>query len=236
MRTRETHHQAQLDAIPSLAIAGLTSRFELGHQDPGHVASEVLATLVLNRVGQARGVTDAAAAALIKRIQSLVGKRWQGMKSRPEVLRRGSEAFEEVLDYVWDKLLEERGPLSNAEYRFAVYVGNRVDDFLRHLRAEKNSMDSVDGFGDEDEGATLGADDVEDENAENPEQTLMRKQQSAKVNRVLMDLPKHERDAFYFRDEFKYEWAQVADMLGCSVPTARKYRNQAMEKLTGAME
>jgi DNA-directed RNA polymerase specialized sigma24 family protein len=51
-----------------------------------------------------------------------------------------------------------------------------------------------------------------------------------------MDLPKRERDAFYFREEFKYEWAKVAELLGCSVPTARKYRDQAMDKLKGAME
>ena len=236
MRKRETHHQIQLDSIPSIATSELSRRFGLDHHHPDHIASEVLATLVLNRVGQASGVTDAAAEALIKRIQSLVGKRWQGMKSRPEVIRRGGQAFEDVLDYVWDKLLEEKGPLSNAEYRFGIYVGNRVDDFLRHLRAEKNSMDSVDGMESEDDSATFTADDIEDDNAETPEEALMRKQQSGKVIQVLMDLPKLERDAFYFREEFKYEWAKVAAMLGCSVPTARKYRDQAMNKLKGAME
>jgi RNA polymerase sigma factor (sigma-70 family) len=236
MRKREAHHQAQLDSIPSLATSGLPLRFSLDHHHADHIASEVLATLVLNRVGQTRGVTDAAAEALIKRIQSLVGKRWQGMKGRPEVLRRGGQAFEDVLDYVWDKLLEEKGPFSNAEFRFAVFVRDRVDDFLRHLRTEKNSMDSVDGMGGDDDSATLTADDIADDNAETPEEALMRKQQSAKVNQVLIDLPKHERDAFYFREEFKYEWARVAKLLDCSVPTARKYRDQAMNKLKGAME
>lgn len=236
MRKRETHHQAQLDDIPSLRASELQRRFGLDHHQVDHIASEVLATLVLNRVGQASGITDAAAEALIKRIQSLVGKRWQGMKGRPEVLRRGNQAFEDVLDYVWDKLLEEKGPFSNAEYRFAVFVRDRVDDFLRHLRTEKNSMDSVDGMGGNDDSAKLTADDIADDNAETPEEALMRKQQSAKVNQVLMDLPKHERDAFYFREEFKYEWAKVAELLDCSVPTARKYRDQAMDKLKGAME
>jgi len=132
--------------------------------------------------------------------------------------------------------LEEKGPFSNAEYRFGIYVGNRVDDFLRHLRAEKNSMNSVDAMGGEDDSVSYTADDVEDENAEPPEDALMRKRQSAKVNQVLIDLPKLERDAFYFRDEFRYEWTKVAELLGCSVPTARKYRDQAMNKLKGAME
>lgn len=236
MRARETRHQAQLDSIPSLSTSELPCRFGLGHHHADHIASEVLATLVLNRVGQARGVTDAAAEALIKRIQSLVGIRWQGMKSRREVLRRGSQAFEDVLDYVWDKLLEEKGPFSNAEYRFAVFVRNRVDDFLRHLRTEKNSMDSVDAMGGDDDKATLTADDIARDDAETPEEALMRKQQSAKVNQVLMDLSKRERDAFYFREEFKYEWAKVAELLDCSVPTARKYRDQAMDKLKGVME
>lgn len=236
MRKREARHQAQLDSIPSLATSELPLRFGLDHHHADHIASEVLATLVLNRVGQARGVTDAVAEALIKRIQSLVGKRWQGMKGRPEVLRRGGQAFEDVLDYVWDKLLEEKGPFSNAEYRFAVFVRDRVDDFLRHLRTEKNSMDSVDGMGGDDDSATLTADDIADDNAETPEEALMRKQQSAKVNQVLMDLPKRERNAFYFRKEFKYEWAKVAKLLDCSVPTARKYLGQAMDQLKGAIE
>jgi RNA polymerase sigma factor (sigma-70 family) len=236
MRIREKHHQVQLDSIQGLVPSELSSRFGLDHHDPGHIASEVLATLVLSRVGQRHGITDAAAEALIKRIQALVGKRWQGMKSRREVLRRGSEAFEDVLDYVWEKLLEEKGPFSNAEYRFGLYVRNRVDDFLRHLRAEKNSMDSVDGMGNEDDDAPLTANDVEDDNPETPEEALMRKQQSENVHKVLIDLPKLEREAFYFREEFKYEWAKVAELLGCSVPTARKHRDQAMEKLKGAME
>ncbi|MGS0755535.1 hypothetical protein ACVBEH_13115 [Roseateles sp. GG27B] len=85
MRKREKHHQAQLERIPLLGTTELPRRFGLDHHHAEHVASEVLATLVLNRVGQASGVTDAAAEALIKRIQSLVGKRWQGMKNRPDV-------------------------------------------------------------------------------------------------------------------------------------------------------
>ena len=170
MRKREPHHQTQLDSIPSLVTSELSRRFVLEHHQADHIASEVLATLVLNRVGQASGVTDAAAEALIKRIHSLVGKRWQGMKSRPEVLRRGGQAFEDVLDYVWTKLLEEKGPFSNAEYRFAVFVRNRVDDFLRHLRTEKNSMDSVDAMGGDDDKATLTADDIARDDAETPEE------------------------------------------------------------------
>jgi len=236
MRKRERHHQAQLDSIQSMVLSEMPHRFGLDHRHTDHVSSEVLVTLVLNRVGQAAGVTDAAAEALIKRIQAVAGKRWQGMRSRPEVIRRGGQAFEDVLDYVWDKLLAEKGPFSNAEYRFGIYVRNRVDDFLRHLRTEKNSMDSVDAMGGEDDSVRYTADDVEDENAETPEDALVRKRQSAKVNQVLIDLPKLERDAFYFRDEFKYEWAKVAELLGCSVPTARKYRDQAMNKLKGAME
>ena len=45
-----------------------------------------------------------------------------------------------------------------------------------------------------------------------------------------------ERNAFYFRAEFKYEWKKVAELLGCSIPTARKYFDGAMEKLEGALD
>lgn len=239
MRKRDPKHQAQLDEIQSLSPPELIRRIGIkGYTDQHYVESEVLATLIRARFGQMSGVVDAAVVELHRRMQILVGKRMLGMKGQPEVARRGDQAVPDTIDYIWDHFFEETVPLSNSEVRFAVYVRDRVDDFMRHLRAEKNSMESVDGMDivDSDGGTTPYIETVEDPRAETPEDALSWKQKSAKVLDTLMSLPKTERNAFYFRAEFQYEWQKVADLLGCSIPTARKHYDTAMKKLKGELE
>ena len=239
MRKRDSKHQAQLDIVQRLPASELIRRVGVSdHTNPVYIESEVLATLVRNRFGQADRVLDAAVEELNRRIQVLVGKRMRGVSSLPEVRRRGSEAVQDTIDYIWSHLFEEVVPISNAEVRFAVYVRDRFDDFMRHLRAEKNSMDSIDAMQtkDEDGNATPFIDSVEDGNAETPEDALARKQLSARVVSMLMSLPTAERNAFYFRSEFQYEWRKVAELLGCSIPTARQHHAAALEKLKGVLE
>lgn len=239
MRKRDPKHQAQLASIQPLSPPQLIRRIGIGdHNDLSHIASEVLATLIRSRFGQAEGVVSAAVEELNRRIQVLVGRRMRGMMGQPEIARRGDQALPDTIDYVWERFFEETVAVSNAEVRFAVFVRDRVDDFMRHLRADKNSMESVDAMiaGDMEGHTTPFIDTVEATDAENPEQVLASKQQNAKALNVLMALPKVERNAFYFRAEFKYEWKKIAELLGCSIPTANKHFATAMEKLEGALE
>lgn len=239
MRKRDPRHQAQLIEIQILSPPELIRRIGVkSHTDQHYVESEVLATLIRNRFGQVSGVVDAAVVELNRRMQILVGKRMLGMRGQPEVARRGDQALPDTIDYIWDHFYEETVPLSNSEVRFAVYVRDRFDDFMRHLRTEKNSMESVDDMDvvDADGGTTPYIETVEDPRAESPEEALIWKRQSSKVLSALMSLPKAERNAFYLRAEFGYEWQKVADLLGCSIPTARKHYEAAMEKLRGALE
>lgn len=239
MRKRDPKHQAQLDEIQNLSPSELIRRIGIrGYTDQHYLESEILATLIRNRFGQVPGVVDAAVVEINRRMQILVGKRMLGIRGRPEVVRRGDQAVPDTIDYIWDHFYAETVPLSNSEARFAVYVHDRFDDFVRHLRAEKNSMESVDDMEvvDADGGATPYIETVEDPRAEPPEEALIWKLQSSKVLSTLMSLPKAERNVFYFRVEFEYEWQKVADLLGCSIPTARKHYNTAMEKLKGALE
>lgn len=239
MRKRDSKHQAQLASIQPLSSQELIRRIGVGdHNDSSHIASEVIATLIRNRFGQAEGVVSAAVEELNRRIQVLVGKRMRGMMEWPAVARRGNQALPDTIDYVWDRFFEETVAVSNAEVRFAVFVRDRVDDFMRHLRADKNSMESVDAkaVSDTEGNTTPFIDTVEDADADNPEQVLAGKQQNAKILNVLMALPKVERNAFYFRAEFKYEWKKVAELLDCSIPTANKHFAAATEKLEGALE
>ena len=80
MRKRDSKHQAQLASIQPLGPPELIRRIGIGdHNDSSHIASEVLATLIRNRFGQADGVVGAAVEELNRRIQVLVGKRMRGM-------------------------------------------------------------------------------------------------------------------------------------------------------------
>jgi len=239
MRKRDPKHQVQLDEIQNLSPTELIRRIGIkGHSDQHYVDSEVLATLIRNRFEQASGVVDAAVVELNRRMQILVGKRMFGVRGQPEVVRRGDQALPDTIDYIWNHFYDETVPLSNAEVRFAVYVRDRFDDFMRHLRTEKNSMESVDTMDvvDADGSTTPYIETVEDPRAENPEEALIWKQQRSKVLSTLMSLPTAQRNAFYFRAEFEYDWQKIADLMKCSIPTARKHYEAAMEKLKGALE
>lgn len=235
MRTRDSAHEAELNKIATLSEEQLLRRIQLDHTEAGHIPSEVLATIVRTHFGRAAGVSAAAVATLNRRIQLIVGKRWQGAKERPEVERRGGQAFADAIDYIWLKFFEDKALLSNAEVRFGVFVQNRLDDFLRHLRTEMNSMDSVDGMEEIQEGVSI-IEGLQDPNGETPEEALARKQLSAATVKALMTLPRQQRDAFYFRAELKYEWKQVAELLRCSVPTARNRYELALKTLNEVME
>lgn len=239
MRKRDPSHQAQLDAVQRLPIPDLIRRSGItDHNHADHVASEVLATLLRNRFGLATGVVEAAVVELNRRIQVLAGKRMQGMWRQPEVQRLGDRALQDTIDYVWDHFYDETVLVSNSEVRFAVYVRDRVDEFMRHLRTNKNSMKSVDEMqvADEDGNSSPFIDTVADENAESPEEALMRKQLTARVLEILIALPSRERNAFYFRLVHQREWRDVARLMGCSIPTATKYYEAALQALKGALE
>jgi hypothetical protein len=239
MRKRTPKHEAQLGEIQNLSPSDLIRRIGIrGHNDQNYLESEILATLIRNRFEQVSGVVDAAVVELNRRMQILVGKRMLGIRGQPEVARRGDQAVPDTIDYIWDHFYAETVPLSNSEARFAVYVHDRFDEFVRHLRAEKNSMESVDDMDvvDADGSSTPYIETVEDPRAETPEEALIWRMQSSKTLSTLMSLQKAERNAFYFRAKFEYEWQKIADLLGCSIPTARKHYYTAMERLKGALE
>jgi RNA polymerase sigma factor (sigma-70 family) len=128
--------------------------------------------------------------------------------------------------------------VSNCEVYFGKFVPERVDDYMRHLLTEKNSMESIDAMpvNDEEGNQTPLIDTVMDDNTETPEEVLMQAQQSAAVNGMLVSLPQAERKAFYFRMVCEYDWKKIAGLIGCSIPTARQHFNRSFEKLQGVME
>ncbi|GEM_PF-2200575 len=239
MRTPDSRHQQQLHGLAGLSPEQLIERIRVrSHKDARHVHSEVLATLLRHPAGHPEKVATAAVEELNGRIQILVGKRWRGVSWLPGVRRRGSNALQDTIDYVWERIFEDKG-VSNSEVRFAVFVRNRIDEFVRHLETDKNSMDPIEGMSvvDPKTGeATPLMELQEDTEGEKPEAAVMRKQQSEALDNAILSLPKEQRQAFLLRAKFEYEWQQVADALTCSVPTARKLYELARKALQGAMQ
>ncbi len=238
MRSRHLKHEKQLKSIDGAAPAEVIRRIWIADHDAADfLDSEVLASIIRNRLRESAGVVNEATVVLNRRIHILVGKRlrgaiWGGMPSR------GSTVIEDTIDYVWDALLLDDEGLSNCEVYFAVFVRDRVDDYMRHLLTQKNSVESLDAMAvtAEDGSQAPFIDTVADDEAETPEEELMRTQLTAAVRSTLIALPPIERDAFYLRIECQYDWKMVASFLGCSIPTARLHLKRSLEKLKGAME
>ncbi len=239
MRKRQPKHENQLKSIEGAAPTEVIRRIGItDYTEAGYLESEVIAALIRNRVQASVGVVEEATVELNRRIQIFVGKRLRSeIWSKMEMVGRGSTVIEDTIDYVWDALLEEEG-ISNCEVYFAVFVRERVDDYMRHLLTEKNSMESIDAMtvNDEDGNQTPMIDMVEDDDTETPEEITMRSEQSVALRNTLMSLPQAERSVFYFRKECEYEWEKVAELMGCSIPTARQHLKRGMQKLQGVME
>lgn len=239
MRVRDPNHEQQLRDVYGMDTAELKRRISIRtHEHADFLASEVLSTLIRNRYRESERVVDEAVTELNRRIQILVGKRTRGMKAWGDVVRRGSTILEDTVDYVWEHLVADDSTLSNCEVRFAVFVRDRVDDFMRSQLRLKNSMQSVDAMViTDEEGESMPAVATEEDlDAETPEEALIQAQQTMRVRAALMSLPGKERDAFCFRTEYKYEWKKVAKLLDCSIPTANQYHQRALTKLLGELE
>lgn len=239
MRKPDPRHEQQLHSLAGLSDEELIERIGVrNHDDARHVHSEVLSTIIRHSSGRPQKVIAAAVEALNARIQVLVGRRWHGLKWLPGARRRGSNALQDTIDYVWDRIFEDKG-LSNSEVRFAVFTRERVDEFMRHLEADKNSMDPIGGMSvvDPKTGEETPLIELqEDTECEKPEAALVHKQQSKALDDAILSLPTKQRRAFLLRAKFEYDWPQVASALGCSVPTARKLYEQAREALQGALK
>lgn len=237
MRKRQPKHENQLKFIEGATPSEIIRRIGIvDHVASDFLDSEVLASLIRNRVMESAGVVNEATVMLNRRIQILVGKRLR-CEEWYEMTGRSSTVVEDTIDYVWDILLREEG-VPNCEVYFAVFVRDRVDDYMRHLLTLKNSMESIDAMtvNDEDGNQTPFIDLVKDDDTETPEEALMRGQQTTALRSMLMSLPQAERNAFYFRIDCAYDWKKVAELMGCSIPTARQHLNRGLKKLQGVME
>lgn len=235
MRKRQPKHESQLKSIEAASAAEVIRRMRIiDYKDIDYLDSEVVAAIIRNRIQESDGVVTEAVVVLNQRIQLLVRRRftwpWMGM------IDRGSTVIEDTINYVWDILLEDVG-ISNCEVYFAVFVRERVDDYMRHLLTLKNSMPSIDAMAvDDEEGGQTPMIDMMEGDTETPEDISIRNEQSEMLQKILLSLPQAERSAFYFRRQCEYDWNKVADLMGCSIPTARQHLKRSLEKLEGMMK
>lgn len=239
MKQRDPIHDNQLKTLQQLEPSERKHRIEVSdYKSPEYVESEVLASIVRLRLG-GETIVNGAAAELHRRITKFVSIRIRTSTAGRQLLHNNNQLIEDALFYIWDNLLGDQAPISNSEVRFAVFVKNKVTDFLRHMMTKKNSMSSVEDLydkADDSQYQNAVVDQVEDLDSELPEEALMRKQKSAELIELLQDMPKLEQSAFYFRIECEFEWPKVASLLGCSIPTARKHLKNSYDKLQGAMK
>lgn len=238
MRQRDPNHESRLSQLLGLDPEECKRQIAIAnYRQTGYVASEVLASLIRVRFGATTGVLSAATAALHRRVVEGAEVRVRTKDAWRALDRNNSEVIAEAIAYFWDKFLHNTQAVCNAEVRFAVYLKDRVDDYMLHLLTEENTRPSVDDMGTKDEeGEEVEfIDMLEDPNGESPEQVAIRGQLSTKITSALMALPRHERNAFYFRVECDYDWQRVADLLGYSVPTAREMVKRSIDKLRGAL-
>lgn len=238
MRQRDPKHTAREALLQSQPKAEWLRQVAISdYKDPDHVASEVLAALIRVRFGEDSGQLAAAINALHGRVVAFARKHIHTHPVWATIAAGNSELVVDAVSYVWDKLLAEKQEVSNAEVRFAVYLANRTDDFMRQQLTFGNSMPSSDNMdvGDEDGEPTRLIDTLIDDDGETPEEHAIRSQTTSRVMKLMMGLPKIERNAFYFREELEYEWSKVAELLGCSVPTARKHYQSCVDKLKGEL-
>lgn len=238
MRQRDPNHERRLRQMLGLDPDECKRQIAIGdYLQSGYVASEVLASLIRVRSGATTGVLSAATEALHRRVIEGAEMRIRTKAAWRQLEHNNSEVVAEAISYFWDKFLHDDQAVCNAEVRFAVYLENKVDDYMRHLLTEENTRPSVDDMvgTDEDGDEVDFIDTVKDANGESPEDAAARGQFSAKITSVLMALPRRERNAFYFRVECEYEWKKVGELLGCSIPTARELVKRSLEKLRGEL-
>lgn len=236
MANPDPKHKQACEDFLGLDVAEAKRRLGIpDFRTEGYVASEVMASLVRTRFGQHSGVLLIAGRTLYERLVRLAGAYLRKNSQWHGIANASNETLNEVVSYVWEKLISDSSVVSFAEVRFLTFTEARIEDYLRSRLAQKNQMKSLDAMrGRDEDGRTRQyAELIQDEAADTPEIAAIRAQTSAEVNQALLALDPLERRAVHFRVQCELDWNQTAKAMGCSIPTAKKYLERGLEKLRG---
>lgn len=234
----DSNHQKALDEASQQSEDELRRRLEVrSYKDPNFLPSEVLVSFFKLQFGRASGLLDAIVGKLNQRILGLVEKL---LETRGKGVRGSEQLAEDATHAVWEALLKDSKPVGRgfAEIRFVVFVKRRLSDFLSTARTQQgdailmSELDETDEDGEE----VPFEDTVAGDKGDQPESEAMRNQLKERLTQTMtLKMPKKEKLAVYFRLEQDYDWQKTADLMGCSIPTARKYYAQGVKRLLGEM-
>lgn len=239
---RDTNHQKTLEKAEQQPEEELRRRLGIkNYKDPDFLPSEVLSSFIKLRFGKTSRLLDVTISTLTARVVILVERFF---KKSPGVLRGYDEAKKDAAATVVAAIVADQKPLGCgfAEIRFAPFVECRLLDFVEKERGEERetkvfsdlSPGKVDG---DDEGEEVPFEQtVAGSAADQPEDEAYRNEMKEGLARAFAIMPKLEKLAVYFRLEQRYKWEKTAQLMKCSVPTARKYYDQGIARLNGEMD
>lgn len=234
----DSNHQKVLEQAAQQSDDELRQRLEVkDYSDPAFLPSEVLVSFFKLQFGRASGLLDAVIGKLNGRILGLVKKL---LETRGKGLRGADQLEEDATNAVWEALLKDKEPVGRgfAEIRLLLFVKRRLSDFVAASRTQQGEavlMSALDEMEENGEEASF-EDTVAGDKSDQPENEAMRKQLKMRLTQMLaIDMPKKEKLAVYFRLEQDYDWKKTADLMGLTIPTARKYYALGVKRLLGEM-
>jgi Sigma-70, region 4 len=248
MLTRDPQHEALRQMLIRPDAREARRRIEVRDRaDRDYIPPEVLASLVRARFGATTGVLHAASTRLYRDVRRLVAACLRRNPQYQVLSNSSSELLVDATSYAWEKLVLDRARISLSEVRLLPFVEDRVNDFVRQVRAKKNRAVSLESLKqtDEDGNARAFLDSMDEDRLEQPETgalcqreelpeaALIRAQTSTALNRALWALPANEGRAIFLYVMCDFDWALIARYLGCSIPTAHKHLKLGLSKLRG---
>lgn len=235
----DSNHQKVLEQAAQQSEDELRQRLDVkDYRDPAFLPSEVLVSFVKLQFGRASGLLDTIIGKLNSRILGLIEKL---LETRGKGICGSDQLAEDVTNEVWEALLKDTKPVgrSFAEIRFLVFVKRRLSDFLAAARTQQGDavlMSELDAKVEDGEEVPF-EDIVAGDKGDQPENEAMRNQLKERLTHMLaIDMPKKEKLAVYFRLELDYDWKKTADLMGCTIPTARKYYALGVKRLLGELD
>ena len=193
------------------------------YNQPGYIPSEVLVSLARGNFGGSVSVRNAISLTLHKRLIIELGRFFHKEINWLGVLGRSSESRVEAVAYVIECIFRSKVSVSYAEVSFGDFVKHRLLDWFKSEVALKNSAPSVDAIAaehDEDGSGLSLTDQVVDECALTPEETLEKKQYLQQCRGALLFLTEKQRTAVmlvYYQEMTHKEAAAVMELHESSV-------------------
>lgn len=238
MKTDSTH-QKTLEQAAKQTEEELRQRLTIeDYRDAKYLPSEVLVSFFKLRFGKATGLLAVIVSTLNGRLVAMVERFFM---ARPGALRGVDEAKQDAVSSVWEALSADEEPAGQgfAEVRFLPFVDRKLKDFLRQARRQERNTtlfsqlepQQVDGEQVPFENTLAGDDE------DQPESEAERKELKERLEKLMTrGLPEKQRIAVSLRVVLGYEWKKVAELLQCSIPTARNHYKLGKQRLLGELD